>query len=313
MTLQELRYLVALADHGHFGRAAEACHISQPTLSTQIRKLEEYLGITLFERTNKTVHVTEAAQEIVARARRVLAETDAIVATAQSKSAPLTGPFVLGMIPTLAPYLLPSLIPALGQDFPRLRLVVHEDVTTDLLERLASHHIDAALVALPVADAGFEALPLFDEPFWFAAPRGHELAQGHAVTEEDLRDQPLPLLLLTEGHCLRDQALAICGTDTGKTNGTDFRSTSLETIRQLVATGVGCTLLPAMALGDNAGGAIAVQPLANSLGRRIGLIWRRSYPKISDLRLLANTIRNHLPPSVRLVEQDGKSSQGSPS
>jgi LysR family transcriptional regulator, hydrogen peroxide-inducible genes activator len=303
MTLQELRYLVALADHGHFGRAADACHISQPTLSTQIRKLEEYLGVTLFERTNKMVHVTEAAQEILARARRVLAETDAIVATAQSKSAPLTGPFGLGMIPTLAPYLLPSLIPALGHDFPRLRLVVHEDLTPHLLERLASHHIDAALVALPVADAGLEALPLFDEPFWFAAPRGHKLAKGRAVTEEDLRGQPL--LLLTEGHCLRDQALAICGTtDTGKTNGTDFRSTSLETIRQLVATGVGCTLLPAMALGDHAGGAIAVRPLANALGRRIGLIWRRSYPRTADLRLLADTICDHLPPSVRQLEHE---------
>jgi len=300
MTLQELRYLVALADRGHFGRAAAACHISQPTLSTQIKKLEEHLGVTLFERTNKAVHVTAVGEEIVARARQVLAETEAIVEAARRKSGPLTGAFHLGVISTLGPSLLPWLVPALRNDYPKLRLAVHEDLTAHLLDRLITHRIDAALMALPISDSRLEALPLFDEPFWFAAPRGHKLAKGKAVKVEELRGQRL--LLLTEGHCLRDQALAICGTVAAENaDEGDFRATSLETIRQMVATGMGCTLLPAMALGDRNGGAITVRPLAHALGRRIGLVWRRFYPKVQDLRLFADTIRDHLPRGVRRI------------
>lgn len=300
MTLQDLRYLVALVDHGHFGRAAEACHVSQPTLSTQFKKLEEQLGVTLVERTNKAVHVTALGAEIVVRARQILAETEAIIETARRISGPLTGAFSLGVIPTLGPYLLPWLVPALKNSYPKLRLAVHEDLTAHLIDRLAAHRIDAALVALPISDSSLEALPLFDEPFWFAAPRGHALAEGQTVTEADLHGRPL--LLLTEGHCLRDQALAICpSAQVENSEEADFRATSLETIRQMVATGMGCTLLPAMALDDRRDGEIAVRPLANSLGRRIGLVWRRSYPRTRDLQLLAETLRDHLPSSVRPV------------
>lgn len=300
MTLQELRYLVALVDHGHFGRAADACHISQPTLSTQIKKLEDQLGVTLFERTNKSVHVTAAGEEIVARARQMLADAEAILEAGRREAGPLAGVFSLGLIPTLGPYMLPWLVPALKDSYPKLRLIVHEDLTAHLLETLSAHRLDAALVALPIADSGLEALPLFDEPFWFAAPRGHKLAKAKVVKEEDLRGQRL--LLLTEGHCLRDQALAICGA-TDVENGVegDFRAASLETIRQMVATGMGITLLPAMGLGDARACGIAVRPLDGGIGRRIGLVWRRSYPKVRDLHLLAEALRDHLPRGVRRV------------
>ena len=252
MTLRELRYLVALADLGHFGRAAEACHVSQPTLSTQLRKLEESLGVALFERTNRTLHVTPVGGQIVAKARWVLAEADSIVALARRRTAPLTGPLDLGVIPTLGPYLLSWLLPPLERAFPDLRLVVHEDLTGRLLERLGTHRIDAALLALPIDDRELNTLPLFDEPFFLALPPGHRLAgTGATVSQSDLRREHL--LLLSEGHCFRDQALAVCGFETppDRDRGTDVRAASLETIRRMVAAGMGCTLLPAMALAGD--------------------------------------------------------------
>src|SRR5262249_5567484 len=178
VTLQELRYLVALVDYGHFGRAAEACHISQPTLSTQIKKLEDELGVALFERTNKSVQVTAAGEEIVARARQVLTNVEAILAVGRRASGPLAGIFNLGVVSTLGPYLLPWLVPALREDYPKLHLALHEDLTAHLLEGLAAHRLDAALIALPVEDGRLESLPLFDEPFWFVSPADHELARG---------------------------------------------------------------------------------------------------------------------------------------
>lgn len=302
MTLRELRYLVALADLGHFGRAAEACHVGQPTLSTQIRKLEESLGVTLFERTNRTLHVTPAGERIVAGARRVLGEADSIVALARSRTAPLTGPFDLGVIPTLGPYLLPWLLPPLESSYPDLRLVVHEDLTEHLLERLGTHRIDAALLALPIDDGELNTLPLFDEPFFLALPRGHRLAGTEApARQSDLRREHL--LLLGEGHCFRDQALAVCGFEAPpeRDRGTDVRATSLETIRRMVAAGVGCTLLPSMALSGAGEREFEVRPLDAGACRRVGLAWRRSYPRAADVECLAEAVREHLPESVRAV------------
>jgi LysR family hydrogen peroxide-inducible transcriptional activator len=301
MTLSELRYIVALADHGHFGRAADACHVSQPTLSTQLRKLEEFLGVILFERTNKALHVTPVGEQIVAKARRMLAEAESIVELAQQKTGPLTGPLNLGVIPTLSPYLLPWLWPALKKAWPDLRLIVHEDLTNHLLERLKAHRIDAALLALPIEDEELEALALFDEPFFLACPPGHPLARLKRVRQADLRKEHL--LLLTDGHCLRDQALAVCGFAAAppEEEGTDFRASSLETIRQMVAAGMGCTLLPAMALGRGQDRHLAVRPLADKASRRIGLVWRKTYPKAADLELLAGAIRRNLPSAVHAV------------
>ena len=301
MTLRELHYLVALADHGHFGRAAEACCVSQPTLSTQLRKLEEYLGVVLFERTNRTLRVTPLGEQIVAKARQVLAEADSIVALARRQTAPLSGPFNLGVIPTLGPYLLPWLLPALRNAYPELRLIVHEDLTDHLLERLEAHRIDAALLALPVEQEELTSLALFDEPFFFACPAGHPLAEVESVKMAEL--QEAQLLLLTDGHCLRQQALAVCGLAKAPSAhaGTDFRATSLETIRQMVAAGLGCTLLPAMALGNGQDRHLKIRPLSTVASRRVGLVWRKSYFRIADLQCLAGVIRDSLPSTVKLI------------
>lgn len=300
MTLRELRYLVALADHGHFGRAAEACRVSQPTLSTQLRKLEEFLGATLFERTNKAFHITPLGEEIVAQARKAIAEADAVVSIAQKKKGPLQGSLAVGIIPSLSPYLLPWLLPALKSAYPHLRLVVHEDLTDHLLERLKAHKLDTALLALAMSDTDLETAPLFDEPFFFAAPKGHPLAKSATVKEVDLRSQRL--LLLTDGHCLRDQALAVCGrSETTQEEEMDFRATSLETIRGMVAAGMGCTLLPALTIADAAVQDIEIRPLAGGSSRRIGLVWRQSYPKVREIELFGQVIRDSLPASVIAV------------
>ena len=298
MTIQDLRYVVAVAEHGHFGRAAAACNVAQPTLSIQIKKLEAELGVKLFERTTKVVSVTAIGADIVGRASQVLAGIDAIMSVGQQTSGPLTGDFSLGVIPTLGPYILPWLVPALKKDFPALRLVLREDLTAPLLERLGSHRLDAALVALPASGDRLDALALFDEPFWFAEPKGDKSASKTVMGEDELRGRSL--LLLTEGHCLRDQALAICGTPDREADG-DFRATSLETILQMVATGLGSTLLPAMARGDARTRSVSVRPLADGVGRRIGLVWRRSHPKPGDIHRLAQTLCDHLPPGVRRV------------
>ncbi len=298
MTLQDLRYVIALAEHGHFGRAATACDIAQSTLSTQIKNLERQLGVTLFERTKKSVSVTAIGTEIVGRARQVLAEVDAIMSVGQHTSGPLAGSFSLGVIPTLGPYVLPWLVPALKQKYPALRLVLREDLTAPLLERLGSHRLDAALVALPVPDERLETLALFDEPFWFAEPKGKKPASAKIMREEELRGQPL--LLLTEGHCLRDQALAICRTAERGAEG-DFRATSLETILQMVATGLGSTLLPAMACAEARTRSVSTRRLEDGVGRRIGLVWRRSHPKPRDIHLLSQTLCDHLPPNVHRI------------
>lgn len=298
MTLQDLRYVVALAEHGHFGRAAAACDVSQSTLSTQIKNLELELGVKLFERTTKSVSVTATGREIVGHARQVLEQVDAIVSVGQTISGPLSGSFSLGVIPTLGPYVLPWLVPALKKDYPELKLALREDLTAPLLERLSSHRLDAALMALPVPDGRLETLPLFDEPFWFAEPKGRKAAAATRMTEDELRGQRL--LLLTEGHCLRDQALAICGIAGAEDEG-DFRATSLETILQMVATGLGSTLLPAMARSEARARSVTMRPLEAGVGRRIGLVWRRSYSRPRDIHLLAQTLRHHLPESVHCV------------
>ena len=235
----------------------------------------------------------------------MLADVDAIIGIGQHIAGPLSGAFSLGVIPTLGPYLLPWLVPALQQDYPELRLSVCEDMTAALLERLGLHKLDAALVALPIPDDRLETLPLFDEPFLFAEARG---ARGRKppggtmpagiMKDEDLRGQKL--LLLSEGNCLRDQALAICGA-TGSDAGGDFRATSLETILQMVATGLGTTLVPAMACNEARARGLATRKLEAGVGRRIGLAWRRSYPRLGDIGKLADTVCAHLPQGVHRV------------
>ena len=301
MTLRELSYLVALADLGHVGRAAQACHVSQPTLSTQLRKLEDSLGVALFERTNKTLRITPIGVQIVAKARWMLDEAESIVSLARRRAGPLTGPLDLGVIPTLGPYLLPWLLPPLENAFPNLQLVVHEDLTHRLLDQIKAHQIDAALLALPVDARELNVLPIFDEPFRLVLPPEHRLIGTTSVAQSELREEHL--LLLSEGHCFRDQALAVCGFETPRegNQGTDIRAASLETICRMVAAGMGCTLLPAMALTGAGHYGFEVCPLDAEASRRVGLVWRQTYPRTMDLEYLAETIRDNLPSSVRAV------------
>jgi LysR family hydrogen peroxide-inducible transcriptional activator len=301
MTLRELRYLVALADRAHFGRAAEDCHVSQPTLSTQIRKLEEYLGVSLLERNAKSVSLTPIGEEVARSARQIVAQADALLAATRVPRGPLEGRLAIGVIPTLGPYFLPSFIPLTKGRYPQLQLVVHEDLTQHLLERLRSYQIDAALLALPVESHDLDQIPLFDEPFWFACPAQHPLAQAEWVSEEDLREESL--LLLADGHCLRGQALAACGRQADAEEGADdFRAVSLETICQLVTAGAGCTLLPALAAQRwlSPQSSLAIRPMRSRNGsRRIGLVCRRGYPKAKELGLLAKLVRENLPEGTR--------------
>jgi LysR family transcriptional regulator, hydrogen peroxide-inducible genes activator len=303
VTITELRYLVALANRAHFGRAAEDCHVSQPTLSNQIRKLEEYLGVTLIERNAKSFSLTSMGQEVVEKARKILGQVEALLASTRKSHEPLAGPLNLGVIPSLAPYLLPRLLPLIKNHYGRLQLVVHEDLTEHLLERLRGYRIDAALLALPLDGGNFEEIPLFDEPFWLACPPHHPLARLESVSESDLCGEPL--LLLADGHCLRGQALAACGRDaSGDESIDDFRAASLETICQLVAAGFGCTLLPALAARppQDPEASFVIRPLrSRSASRRIGLVWRRGDSKAHEYMLLASLIRDNPPSGTRTI------------
>ncbi len=296
INLQELRYLVALADHLHFGRAAAACGVSQPTLSTQLRKLEELLGVPLVERTNKSVHMTALGLQVVAKARQALAEMDAIVEIAKQQSAPRRRTIALGIIPTLCPYFLPWAVPAIKATHPDLKLTVYEDFTDNLIARLLAHELDVALLSLPVAHKGFESKVLFEEPFWFACARDHRLASDAAIGEAEMQDADM--LVLTEGHCMRDQMLSICNAAQVEVANGDFRATSLETIRQMVAGGMGCTLLPALAVTQARDSGICVRPLETHAARRVGFIWRPSFAGADDIIALAEAISDHLPSAV---------------
>ena len=311
MTLQDLRYVVTLAETRNFARAAKACYVSQPTLSTQIKKLEDELGLALFERTNKRVMPTPAGFELIVQARVVLEEAEKLQQMAQQALDPMAGPLRLGVIPTLGPYLLPHLVPQLRADYPRLSLYLREDLTGNLIERLRSGALDAILLALPIQTDGLELIELFREPFVMALPKDSPLAGKSEVMETDLMG--VQLLLLEDGHCLRDQALAVCGLPQPR-GSEDFRGSSLETLRQMVAAGVGCTLLPALA-ADAAGTGgtklasdrlIELRPFAAPVpSRTIGLAARRGFPRMEMVRAFAELIKRHAPQGVALIASPG--------
>ncbi len=297
MTLKELAYLVAVADYGHFGHAARSCHVSQPTLSTQLKKLEDRLGVALVERTSKNVHLTPVGEQIVVRAREILANADSIIEIAKSQTSELVGAFNLGVIPTISPYVLPWVAPLLNKHFSQLNLIVHEDITEELLIKLKEHRLDALLLALPVDGLGLESASLFNEPFWFACHKSHRFAKFKKITQAHLKQETL--LLLTEGHCLREQALEVCGMTSANQNlRTDFRASSLETIRQMVQAGWGSTLLPALAIEGDKSKDIAIKPLTKNAYRQVGLVWRSGFPKHTELIKLTKIIKNNLPRSV---------------
>lgn len=297
MNLRDLKYLVALADHRHFGRAAQASFVSQPTLSTQIRKLEDELGVSLVERAPRRVMLTPVGREIADRARKVIGDVEQMSEIARRSRDPEAGSVRLGLFPTLGPYLLPHVVPRLRGRFPRMELLLVEEKTDQLLARLRDGRLDAGLLALPVHDEQLHVEILFDEPFVLAVPQGHPLA-AHAQLEVGDLDEAR-LLLLEEGHCLRDQALDVCrlaGAD--ERNG--FRATSLETLRQMVASGVGITLLPMLAVQPPVAPSpdIRLLPFAGDAPyRRIAMVWRRSSAMAAFLMQMAEELRA-LPPEL---------------
>lgn len=276
MNLRDLRYLVALADERHFGKAAERCFVSQPTLSAQIRKLEQYLGVPLVERQPKRVSLTESGRKVVERARKLLQEADSIVEIARNDRDPLSGPLKLALIPTVGPYLLPHVAGRLRREVPRLKLMLYEYQTAPLLEKLHAGELDLGVLALPVPLDGLESAPLYEEPFTVAVPASHSLADRDRVRVEDLKGETL--LLLEDGHCLRDQALEVCSRIRLQ-DSQDYRATSLETLRQMVAAGHGVTLLPELASSSPVGAVrgLKIKPFVKPApARTIGAVWRKS-------------------------------------
>ena len=291
MTLTELKYIVAVARERHFGRAAEACFVSQPTLSVAIKKLEDELGVQLFERSPRKVMLTPVGREIVARARGIVAEAEALRDLARRGADPESGTLRLGAFPTLAPYFLPHAVPALQQRFPRLELLLVEEKSDALVAQLREGRIDAALLALPVHDEQLHAEPLFDEPFLLATREGGAFSGRREVGLADLDEQTL--LLLEDGHCLRDQALDVCRLS-GAREKAGFRATSLETLRQMVAAGAGVTLLPALATRPPVAQPdhLRLLPFSGEAPmRRIALVWRKSSAMHALLVDIAETLR----------------------
>jgi LysR family transcriptional regulator, hydrogen peroxide-inducible genes activator len=294
MTLTELRYIVAVARERHFGRAAETCFVSQPTLSVAVKKLEDELGVTLFERGPGEVSVTPAGTKIVEQAQRVLEEASRIREIAAAGKDPLAGPLRLGAIYTIGPYLLPKLIPILRRNAPGMQLLIQENFTHRLGEELKSGEVDVILVALPFDEPGVLTKAVYDEPFLVAVPKGHPWETKKRVTSEELTRESL--LLLGEGHCFRDQVLEICHTVRSRDRSPLARTLeggSLETIRQMVAGGVGVTVLPATSTtpGGGPGDLIRILPFARPVPtRRVGLAWRRSFPRPEAIEALRKAI-----------------------
>jgi len=293
LKLKDLRYLVAVADTRHFGRAAERSFISQPTLSAQLKKLEEYLGVQLIERAPKRVQLTPAGEEIVERARRILDASDQIVELARGHRDPLAGRLRLALLPTIGPYLLPNVATRLRKHLPRLELMLYEYQTDLMLEKLHSGEIDVGILAFPVPMDGLESYELYKEPFMVAVPSAHRLAQRNSLKVSDLDHETL--LLLEDGHCLREQALDICSS-TDVHEKQDFRATSLETLRQMVAAGVGITLLPELAGRGAYGNArgVVIKPFAKPTPTRtIGAVWRKSSARRAAILALCKQVETH--------------------
>lgn len=305
MNLRDLKYINAVAETRHFGKAADRCFVSQPTLSGQIKKLEEELGVIIFERTKRSVELTPIGEEIVDHARRMMEQADAIEQLAKAHHDPLSGPLRVGVIPTLSPYLIPLLMIPLKTRYPQLRLVLIEEITERLFQRLHDHEIDVALIATPIDESDLEAIPLFDEPFWLAHPLNHPLYTKEEITHEDLRQ--LDLLLLSDGHCLAQQMMDICRFADRPHQGEmgDLQAASLETLLQLVGAGFGCTLVPALATRGSwmtDSGVIARKLDLPDTYRRISLAFRKSFPRHQALEAFADVIRDQLPNNVRVLK-----------
>lgn len=293
-TLRQLQYVVAVADSLSFRKAAERCHVSQPSLSAQIAQLEGVLDVQLFERDRKRVLLTAVGMEVVERARRLLVEVDAVMEVARRAGDPLSGTLRLGVIPTVSPYLLPAVAPVLRKHFPRLTLRWLEDKTEVLARELARGVLDAALVALEADLGDVESVVLADDPFFLVTPKDHPLGRKKGdATPSELRGQDV--LLLDEGHCFREQALSLCAK--ARAHELEFRATSLPTLTQMIASGAGVTLLPALAVAAEAKRSdLRVRPFAAPAPKRtLVLIWRKRSPFSGAFQQVAGAMKEAWP------------------
>ena len=312
MTLTELKYIVAVAREKHFGKAAEACHVSQPTLSVAVKKLEEELDIKLFERSANEVTVTPLGEEIVRQAQAVLEQAANIKEIAKRGKDPLAGPLNLGVIYTIGPYLLPDLVRQMITHTPRMPLMLQENFTVRLLEMLRTGEIDCAILAEPFPDIGLASAPLYDEPFFAAVPVNHPLARQDSITSEELKTETM--LLLGTGHCFRDHVLEVCPEFARFSSNAEgirksFEGSSLETIKHMVAAGMGVTLVPGLSVPSSAqqkkpqrqdDGFIRYLPFAGEPPtRRVVLVWRRSFTRYEAIATLRNAVYACALPGVK--------------
>lgn len=296
MTLTELKYIVAVAREKHFGHAAEACFVAQPTLSVAIKKLEEELGVTIFERGGGEVSLTPIGAQIVAQAERVLEQTATIKEIAKQNKDPLAGPLRLGVIYTIAPYLLPPLVKTLIETVPQMPLVLQENFTARLVESLRQGDLDAAIMALPFPDQGLNVLPLYDEPFVVALPRNHAWADRKSINAEELKTETM--LLLGNGHCFRDQVLEVCPemsrfSTSGDGIARTFEGSSLETIRHMVASGIGVTVLPTASVPDMHApdGMLRYVPFSSPVpSRRVVIASRKSFTRSAAIAAVRDAV-----------------------
>lgn len=310
MTLTELKYIVAVARERHFGHAAEACYVSQPTLSVAIKKLEDELGVTIFERGSAEFSVTPLGAQIVSQAERVLEQTAAIKEIAKQNKDPLVGPLRLGVIYTIGPYLLPSLVKNIIAQVPQMPLILQENFTVRLIELLRQGELDAAIMALPLDDHGLALQALYDEPFVVAMPRQHEWASRSSIAAADLKTETM--LLLGNGHCFRDQVLEVCPemsrfSTPGNGMQRTFEGSSLETIRHMVASGIGLTVLPAASVTDmaQADGMLRYLPFsAPAPSRRVVIAWRKSFTRRAAIEAVCEAVRHCQLAGVSMLAAD---------
>jgi LysR family transcriptional regulator, hydrogen peroxide-inducible genes activator len=290
-TLTQLRHFLAVAEHGHFGKAAEVSLVTQSTISSSIKELEANLGVSLFERTNRSVRLTPFGKEARTRAQAILRDTSDLVDLAGASSEPLSSPLRLGVIPTIAPFLLPRVLPSLRRHYPNLKLYLREDKSAHIMKALGDGDLDLILLAYPYPTSTFETHIFADDPFWVAFPRDHSFKQKERITLRDLKSQSL--LLLEAGNCLRDQILA----SGANISSSEYEATTLHTLVQMVDNKLGVTLLPKMALdaGLIKGTRLEVRPMeGRGAARDIGFAWRKASPRTSDFSRLASFFRDEL-------------------
>lgn len=288
-TLRQLSFLLAIADNGSFIGAAEVCLVTQPSLSAAIKELETILGARLIERGRNGATLTSAGEIAVTRARAILSAVDQLGEAVQEAGAPLTGPFRLGVIPTIAPFLLPQILPKVKISFPKLKLYLREDLTARLVDGLRTHTLDAALIALPYDAQGIDTLALFDDEFLYVGPSDHPLSTQASLSIDDLASAQV--LLLEDGHCLRDHALSVCGLV--RPGQEDVRATSLFTLVQMAAGGLGVSLLPRIAADAGlASEGLVVRPFTPPIiGRQVGLAWRRGSGRLAEIKAMADLLK----------------------